>query len=64
MHIKVHSERANHQRMAAPVRFERDAPIGSSAAEESGSSNGFMPSEFCWLNARSCKQSILNRAGR
>ena len=37
MHIKVHSERANHQRMAAPVRFERDAPIGSSAAEESGS---------------------------
>ena len=33
---KIHSERADHERMAAPMRFERDAPIRRNAAEQPG----------------------------
>src|SRR6202023_944220 len=36
MHVEVHSERTDHQRMPAPMRLECDAPIGRHAAEQPG----------------------------
>ncbi|OIQ63912.1 hypothetical protein GALL_545410 [mine drainage metagenome] len=36
MHVHRHPERADHERIPAPVRLQRDAPIGRNAAEQTG----------------------------